>query len=357
MAQLAIAQTGYIATDSSLVNNLNFIPGNSINNAHVVLVKEDNGAIVRYSPHDIDEYGLDNGKVYFAKDVLIEGEESRVFLQLLYAGRVNLYFYVDRKIRTFYIEYEDGGLEKLDFAAREEYRNKLKELCNDCNTMAKINAYVKYNRLSLSRYLSECEKCSGKYFPRLRWGINAGINTARLTIPGDFWQPVNSRNSISPHSSIIVGLYGELPVEMSSFSVITGVNYTRSHFLFKSIFAEYLYDAKIQLAALDFPLMLRYTVPSSKFRPFVNMGGNFTYHIKNSSEIIPHSTMDPDNLNDLPDDPLLAKKRIGFCGGLGLQLEVIHQYALMTEIRYQAFTGNATTFNKSNLALIVGFVF
>jgi len=29
----------------------------------------------------------------------------------------------------------------------------------------------------------------------------------------------------------------------------------------------------------------------------------------------------------------------------------------MGEIRYQAFTGNTTTFLKSNLALIIGFVF
>jgi hypothetical protein len=83
--------------------NVKVIVRTPSNNAQFIDVAT-KGDTIRYTAHDIVEYGSRYGKIYVSKEINIDGTNKRVFLDRLVMGDVNLYLYKERNLETFFVE-------------------------------------------------------------------------------------------------------------------------------------------------------------------------------------------------------------------------------------------------------------
>jgi hypothetical protein len=82
-------QVAYIATDTTLSSGLNLIEGIRSNNAFYIRVNR-RGETIKYTPDQLQGYGLKDGTVFTSKEVsLPDGENKELFLQDLSQGPIS----------------------------------------------------------------------------------------------------------------------------------------------------------------------------------------------------------------------------------------------------------------------------
>ena len=113
MPVVAYGQNEYYSIDSSIYVGVKLIDGGAILNSRICQVKKD-GEVVEYSPYEVKEYGFKDGRVYVSKEIqLSDSSKRRVFLERLYKGKANLYYYRAKGIKTYYIETDSGTFNRI----------------------------------------------------------------------------------------------------------------------------------------------------------------------------------------------------------------------------------------------------
>jgi hypothetical protein len=84
------AQSSYILRDSLMSLNLKLIEGTDSENANFIKVKMKKNEIAKYTPQDLKEYGLKDGRVYISKQINFKNSNQKVFLERLVRGRITI---------------------------------------------------------------------------------------------------------------------------------------------------------------------------------------------------------------------------------------------------------------------------
>ncbi len=371
----ALAQRSFIETYARFLPNAPLIEGRPHNNSQFIRLKS-NGDTINLYPNDVISYGLKNGKIFYSRRIELEGETLRVFVENIEHGEVNLYYYVDKERRAFFIEKGSGGLIEIPFDA-EARHDTLTKYVGDYPWMKDPIRQTRYSRNTLSRLVALYNRGRNRPLSYFKWGVNAGINHTTIGVPIAGMSdrlaglPRNSRFPLlatadfAPSNTIVIGLFADDPIKKSSFSYHYGVSISKStlesrHNRVVTDINSFAYRSdiysKLELIALDFPFMIRYTLPERRLRPFVNLGMNMSYHIGNKYRI---EEFRPDTngtilTNDITGPQLVSVDMFGYILGAGIQYQLRSRHNLTFEIRRNDYFEEKDRLNKRQVMFLFG---
>ncbi|MBF9255749.1 outer membrane beta-barrel protein [Pontibacter sp. 172403-2] len=353
--QCAYSQkSDYIATDSLLTYGIKLMEGTAKDNAQFVRLKSKNGEI-RYSAEQLTEYGFKNGTVYLSKSISVSGQIKKVFLERLEHGKISLYYFTAKGIKTYFLEKDSTIFVEI---SKDDFRKHILENTSDFEWEAEQVQLVKYNRKSLSKIISMYNNGNNRPFPYPRFGIIAGYSRTSLGVSTSVSSEHLNGISFTPSSSALFGVFADLPIEKSYFSLNTGVNVTKSGFSVNSSTPQSTIDVVVNTTSVNVPVLLRYTLPTLGWRPFIDAGGSYLYHLTNKGKIY-ESSIDQTTvtIDEVQQETLISRSMVGYSLGIGLQRNLDFRRIAAGELRFNQFPGNDITFQKTQLEILVSFSF
>lgn len=341
----------YIATDSTLDSRVKLLEGLPQQNSQFILAVRQ-GKEIKYTPEDISEYGFKNGTVYVAKKVTLDGAERNVFLQRLEQGTISLYRYNSKSYKTYFIEKEPSTLEELKNDM--ESFSRLSKDCLHINDAIKLSSYNKNSLIKLTNHYNECKP---KPFPHKKLGILVGIEKRDLEQSSTL-DTLISGVSFNSSTSTLIGIYIDLPIEMTNFSIVGGVYFSKTGFSGNIRRNSNDVDVLIDLTSARFPLLLQYALPISKWRPYINIGGSYSYNFRKSSSIFQSTFVDDlIVIDEFSGTTLVSETMNGYLVGCGFQYDLNERQKISSEIRFGKSFGSSNTLDQRIMSLLLNFSF
>lgn len=343
----ASAQSDYIATDSSLTTRIELISGTPSENSQFIRLRDIHGREAKYFPYQLTEYGFKNGTVYLSKRIPNSKENEQVFLRRLEQGKINLYKYRAKGIKTYFLERDSTYF--VELKRGKNLTSELTAYTNDMNWNASQAKLVRYSAASLKKFVNLYNNDRNVRLPFPRFGVVLGFSIVKLkerpkesSLPSDVILLTQSSDlSFKPSTSLMFGIFTDLPISMSNFSLNVGLNFVKTEFADENRSGKFK-AGKINLTSANIPFLLRYTLPGAKWRPFVNSGGVITHHAENKvseSEVEISNTM------------------LGHSFGLGVEHFLGSRTINSFELRFNHLYGQEDSLRKSYLEFLTSISF
>ncbi|MBN2349877.1 MAG: outer membrane beta-barrel protein [Bacteroidales bacterium] len=328
-------QRAYYITESTTQMGVNLEDGGDRTNSKFCQVK--NGEIIkRYTPNEVVEYGFKDGRVYVSKQIQIGESLQRVFMERLLTGENTLYYYKGKKIRRFYIEKDSVSLIEISKKSSDNsssFHEKLAEITSDCEYYKEISGNAGYTKYSIAKFISGYNSCEKIPFPYTKYGFFVGLIHTRLIASRNNSNEIFESVNFNADQSIYFGAFFDAPIKASDFSTYLGLGFYHSIFSWKSDFFNSLVDVSTSLSTIEVPVLLRYTVPHIKIRPYVNIGLNYALNIVNDNTIT-QMYLAEDQVQKITDKYNLASdQQIGYAYGAGIQYQLDYKKSVFFEIR------------------------
>jgi hypothetical protein len=352
----AFSQSEYFATDSMTSVGIKLIDGGDIDNSRFCQVKQGE-RVIRYSPREVKEFKFKDGRIYFSRNIKIDNEEKKVFLERLNEGSINLYYYKAKKEKLFLIEKDSG---QLIIISQEEinnrtYKDSLNYYTKDCDNVSDALKLIKYNKRSLSKFTKQYNSCVRRPFPFIRYGLIIGYGTTRLT-NSKISDAVLKNAVFNTDKSFSLGLFMDVPIILSYFSLHPEIYYQKNAFSSHSVSFNSRYDIIINSTSINVPILLRYTYPLLNYRPFINFGGSFLYNFRNNNAI--YTSTINDNvieIEELKNINIYSEKQFGYSLGGGIQYNLDFRKSIFVELRYNNLYGlTDETYGNNSFLFIIG---
>lgn len=357
-------QTAYIFKDSTLVYQDKITDnGEDLNSQYCTVDtgKEE----IHYTPDQISEYGLNDGRVYVAKSIYMDYAWKKVFLLRLAKGKLSLYSYKGKSTVTFFWEKDSIHIYELPKYHKDNpemnFRNDLEYLTSDCEIVQKSIYRVRYNSTSLTELINNYNECKQKPFVFFRYGILLGFGLNKLENSA-FHTTIASSVNFRYESNILPGLFADYPIHMSDFSIHADLYFTKSGYSYKNNFAVDEFTQKnidfvANTTTINIPVLIRYTLPFMEIKPFLNAGLVYAYNFKNST-VIYNSTIFPTykESSGLEGTSMISKNQVGLSAGGGMEFKLNEKHAVFIELRYNQLNciPNQYSLSKSEFQLITG---
>lgn len=355
---LSYGQGEYFTTDSLTSFGLKLIDNGDLMNSRICEVKIKD-KIVQYSPYEVKEYGFKNGRVYKSREIQLGDSSKKVFMECLTSGETTLLYYRGKGIKTFYLEKDSTLFAELPKKYEEKaiYAEQLSQITSDCFNVSDACKLVNYNKKSLSKLISRYNNCELKPFPFLKYGLFVGMIQSKLVMNSNISDEVLLNTSFENDKNLYLGLFVDAPINASDFSVFTSFGLYQSSFSSNTLSDSFDADVLINQTTIKVPLMIRYTIPSLNYRPFFNIGFNYSYNLRNESKL--YKAEFNNNVIQFQSpikEDLINDHQVGYACGLGIQYHLSYKRILFVEIRYnrEYSMKSKDMFNKNTLEIISG---
>lgn len=308
-----------------------------------------------------------------------------VFLEVVVQGSLSLLYLEDRLAQSHYYlrapngqvqelvqnttqvvgakSLYDSGIESkhksgnLTFYNKKnnDFRYTLQEATRQCIALQPAVAEVEFGLRPLTRLVERYNECVGDApapslavrTPLTQLILLAGAGSSRLVLTDDRFF-LNVRSNTTAGIQPIIGLGVAVPLSRLSEKLALHVQalyhaqqYETDVVAGAGGVQQYQYRADIR--SVRMPLMLRYTWPSGKLRPFAQAGYGVSYLLKNDNEV--RRIFGPGQ-TPLPSQewgPLMDGSRFeaGLVGGVGLVKTTASHRSLAVELRLERTNGFA----------------
>ncbi|MBN2349147.1 MAG: hypothetical protein JXJ22_09935 [Bacteroidales bacterium] len=247
-----------------------------------------------YSPDEISGYRIENSKFYVSREVKIDSLKTRVFLEYLVDGIVDLYYYRELT-REFYFIEKDSVLIQLSNEEVEREINGVSMVGNSNQYIRMLN-YLFSDSPEITRDLRNAEfgykplinltknyhnaVCKDydciDYTKSTRSNIyiegflGGGVSWMGFKYSEDYLQTINPNMGI---------MFRFMPLRMfHKWNLLTGFNYSRNNFegeiLDEKDYVSRDYDILANYSYISFPFIIEYCFVSSKIQPIISFGLN-----------------------------------------------------------------------------------
>jgi len=350
---LSHGQAEYFSTDSLTSVGVKLVDGGDVVNAKFCHVKTGD-SIAKYTPYQVKSYGFKNGSVYVSRDIDIAGTSKRVFLECLYQGKVSLYYYKGKKIKTFFIEKDSTSLVEIPRRNDEGalYTEQLIDLTADCPHMAGICKHVSYTKTALPKLVDRYQKCASSSFPHPRFGVIAGYEMMKMS------ETDMAQFDYTYDGGYSIGLFADIPVLVSAFSLHAEVNFSKHGISYAKEADDLINDLLINVSIIKVPILVRYTFASDKLSPFVNAGAVLAYNTHKDVKLFETRISDDlITIDDNTNESLISDSRKGASAGAGVEYRLDYKHSLFFELRFSKLFGKDKAMDSSDLQLLASFNF
>jgi hypothetical protein len=358
---IIFGQRNYFTTGTQLSVGIKLVEGSDLSNARFCqLIKGD--SLIVYTPYEVIEYGFKDGRVYISKMIKTADSTHRVFLKRLVKGNITLYSYKGPGIKTYFLEKDSTFFIELPNHNEEEkdsYKNTLLNLTKEWPGASVATKLVTYNKSSLSALIESYNSCELKPFPFFKYGILAGYGMDKLILSSDLGNEYFNQFKYKYEGGIVLGCFVDKPLHSRVFSLRAEIIYMQNGFSYNYIDGNKDMDIVINTASLNFPILVRYTYPSLRSRPFINIGGVYAYNFKNQSAFYEANINGSIIEINKDETTLISQRQIGLVFGGGFQFNLDYRKSVFVEFRCTKLFGNSNSelFNKNQIQLLTGINF
>jgi outer membrane protein W len=356
---LSFGQSEYFSTDSTSSYGIKLVDGGDIINSQLCQVKKGD-KVLQYTAYEVKEFGFKDGRVYVSKEIQIADSSKRVFLERLEKGNTTLYYYRGKGLKTFFIQ-KDSTLfvEMPKQDTEEDYSTRLLKLTEDCSNVSDACKLVNYNKKSLSKLISRYNQCELKPFPHFKYGFLIGYEFLRL-IPSSEQDDKLEYFDYKYDGGFTIGIFLDNPILVSDFSLHAELLLSKHGYSYNKLVDNKDLDFVSNFTSLNVPLLLKYAYPSNKNRPFINIGINGTYLIKNKT-LLYETTINETTIeiNDTEIKSMISDFQLGYVIGGGLEYKLNYKKSLFFELRYcnQYSQGDSEFLGNSTFSVLTGINF
>ena len=345
---------------------------------------------VSYTPTQLRAYGFENGHHYRAQLLVaidsIQYEITpprRVFMEVLVYGPLNLYQVrskdgVDRyfvapaaaeasRPATELIPRRNPGSDNLTRAYLRAplYRGVLAELMADCPAVRLEVASVPFITSALTSIVQRYNACrapqaAGTAAPvaavrpaarpgeRVKLGVVAGFERSRFVVTGESFLATGSFATTAP----VIGLGVSIPFASISEKLSLRIEALVEKQRYEDTFtggigytAATYHRVQLHLTYLRVPILVRYTYPTGRVRPFAQAGASFSQRLHfdntvqrgraNTAGVVQYDEAKP--LETVV--PAMVNYEIGLAGSVGVHLLPIAKHELTLELRAETGSG------------------
>lgn len=337
---LAAQHINYYEKANTTITGINLVNGGDINNAQFCKVITRNNS-KKFTPHEVIEYGFNNGQTYVARDITVSGMKKRVFLERLAKGKLNLYFYKNNYLKLYFIETDSAQLIEIPQKKGKNtvFRKILAENTGDCANVKDAAKFVSYNKKSMAKFINRYNGCELKPFPHFRYGIFAGYEGTKL-IPYDPVADIGNIN-FGYNGGYSIGVFTDIPLFASCFSLHPELYFSKQRYSYSSTKENKQYDFVANVTSFKLPVLLRYAFPVNKVRPYINAGIILGYNLVSDDVLyesnITNSTI---KLNSVTSGIWFNKFQLGGSMGAGVEIALTYRNSLFIEFRYNKLIGS-----------------
>ena len=338
---VSFSQNNYFVKDTVTAVGASLVEGNSVSNQTTCKIVKGK-TTVEYTPWQVSEYGFDDGRTYVAKNITTPDSARKVFLERLVKGRYNLYYYERETGMTFFLEKDSTLFVELPKRAKngkkKTFRDDLLHYTSDCPQMADAVKLVRYNRAGYKKLMKRYETCEKRPFPFFRFGITAGYSASKLLPKSSISISEIGLMEYSYDGGFVAGLFIESPVLLSDISVFAELLFTHHEFSANTSINGRDMDFYGKTSSVQVPLLVRYSFPSNKLRPFVNAGCAFLYNFDSEDKLYT-ATVSPTlvEISGVHETSLIRDAMIGYSVGGGAAFQVRPRNWISLDIRYNCF--------------------
>ncbi len=327
------AQHDYYVKDGKTTFVLKIYDKGDDANSKFCIVKQNKKDEIKFSPDEIEEYGLKNGKIYISKTINISNKAEKVFLQRLTEGKTTLYYYKGEKNKLFFIEKDSSSLIYLPKtgADNKNYKTTLYNYTKSCNEAARYVKLVSYKKKAFTRYIENFNNCTNKPLPFFKYGVIVGYELNKPFLSKNSHEEDLKSIDFKYQGGFIFGAFIDNPLIKYDISLHIEGYLSQNNFSY----ATPSLDMLVSTTSISFPILLRYTYPSYKRHFFLNAGGVFTYNIKNEN-ILYHTSIinNKVSLSEKYKNTLISDTQLGFSLGGGIQISIDYKRSVFIELRY-----------------------
>jgi len=357
-AVTAFGQTGYFLTDSVVSQGVMLVDAKREINANFCQVKIKD-EIIAYTPYQVIEYGfVQSGRVYESHEVVNNSVPARFFLERIVTGKINLYYLNTHGNVRFYVKPVDST-NLIEIPQNEtDCRIFLEKYISDSPSSKRDLTYLKYNEYSLVRFLTNYLGCKNRPLPRIHFGFRLGVDAKQFS----------AVDKLSPYSTpedyterrISAGVFMDIPIQSSNFSITPEINYKENHFVKAFAVNKVEYDLIMNYSSINVPVFFRYSFLRKKCSPYIQAGPLYSRTIRNATRLLEYNVTDKDVTIVIKNSPVLSPNMGGFSIGSGIISDYGKKHSFFGEIRYSQLYNLNTSFQNLNLSefsVLIGFLF
>lgn len=274
------------------------------------------GEVVKYDPTTIQAYGLTGDKMYEAKTIPLDSTSTeKAFVELLVKGKISLYrfkndgrLYIEKDAKPLQALYQTdikvyrNGLPYIQI--RKNYIGTLQWYMADCSQIQKKIDHAKLDYLSLMKLVDAYNHCgqergslrTKRKFMVISAGAVGGLQISKMhssTEGRGLVEYINyAQFGYSRQPSGGVFIKTNFPWITTKVSLYVEAQYTKAHYYSNYVWTmpnavvNYREELSHTLSYLRLPVLLRYTFPRGRVKPFVQAGGTFDFILSQSSRHI-----------------------------------------------------------------------
>lgn len=356
------AQFTYIIQDT-LTKGVRIYNRGEINNAKYCERLVD-GQLIRYTPYDLNEYGFVDGQVYVSKEITLGDTATRVFLEKIKTGQSSLYYYRNENSEFYILENEKMQSVQIPRKTADrpgwDYHDILAAATADCDKVSDAAKLVSYRKTMMAMFTARYNSCTRRPFPFFKVGAFAGMNYSGLNyvagIGNDFIKHKNKyyqNANFKYEEGFIYGVFIDYPLAASDFSLHPEIYFTKNNYSSEYELDDLYVQVEINTAAINIPVLFRYSAPVNKARPYMEAGGIYAYQYKDE-----FSTLTiPEDQGTYP-APVVTNM-VGAAAGTGCEIDITYRMRLFLDLRYTYLMGlrisAQETYYKNEWTFTVGF--
>jgi hypothetical protein len=353
-------QKGYYFSDSTSSYGIYIVDGGARSNSKICQVKQKD-RIVIFTPDELKEYGFENGKTYISKKIQINDSNQQVFLERVFSGKINLYYYKGQQSFTYFIEKDSSFL--IELSKKKDsinFRNSLSDLTHDCKNLVDASRLVTYKRATLVKYLKRYNSCKLNPFPFFKYGFILGYEISKLVTSSSMKFEELYLFDYKYDGGITIGLFIDYPIMVSDFSLHAETYFSSHGYSYNKSSPRRDLDVLINTASLNVPVLIRYTLPILKIRPFIDLGGMYSFNLMNENALY-SSTIDDDiiYIDGVTGSSLISDHEIVYSMGCGIQWNINYRNSIFFQFRYNDMVhkSNQESFGKRQIQIQTGYNF
>lgn len=365
-----ISGQNYYSIDTTVKIGVTIIDrGDRANSKNLQILK--GNELINFTPDEVKEYGFKDGRVYVSKEIKSSGSARKIFLLRLAKGSKNLYYYLNEHGPEYYIEDNTTFVKLPEYNEGDgTFRDILKRLTTDFPGITDAVKLVTYNKRSLTELVNRYNNKADNPFPFFKYGIIAGFEMTKL-IPSITNQSVGI--DVIPlvdfkySGGFTIGTFIDRPINMGNTSIHAEIYFSRHSFSYNKyikteddLIADKDIDFKGNVSSIKVPVLIRYSYPSKKYRPFINAGGLFVSNFKSGNTIYQTEKIQNTTSVLTPIEPdLIKKNQFGFALGTGIEYKLNYSHSVFFELRYDRLIGlsDSNCLNNSEIHLITSINF
>lgn len=348
-------RSGYIVkiNGDSLAGLVQY-PINKISKKYCIYKSDKQSKSQKFAPEELAAFGYFGDRRYETKVLLIEGQTTSVFAELLVKGNLSLYsyegiFYVQRDslIELPVNKRHIQGETSTDVKTEMVYVSILNQIINECGLKANE---IRYEQRDITNIVQNFNRCKGEqgviFKENLPW-TKINLEVIGGYVSSTFQIEGFEDNSFGVSKSVIAGG----GIEIYSPRLNDKIFFSLESIYLKSLlqgYREYSLaamtirsDIFIYASYLKLPIGFRYNLWNELRTPYVKAGFITMFDLNSSIKMIDEKELDGVVTTETIQRKLVSNRYSGMWMSAGFSNQISGRLRAFMELRYEMTTGSA----------------